>query len=553
MGLMVLNGAVEALGVASILPLLAVLNNPTVVDDHRGLQWVLTRLAGGSTTRLPIVLAVLTLGLLLLNSAIRISTEYAVSRFVERQRHSLSTRLLAGWLGQPWAHLLHRNAADLSRTILIDVGSVTQHVLQPGLRIPVYALVAVSLVAVLLLVNPATTLIAGMLVVGTYVAADRLSRHWLGRQGAERHAAHRDMTAAVSQALGGLKTLTHLGRGHEFTRRFTVPSAAVSRYQAAARAAGVIPRYVVEAVAVGSLVLVLLVGLGSGVPLADVLPLMGLYAFAGYRLIPAVQQIFVALTQIQFGRATLNAVVAEMQQLPQERPTADDAPAAPTLQHTLTCERLSVRYPGAATPALADVSFEVHAGELVALIGNTGAGKSTLVDVLLGLLPPEAGTLRIDGRTLSADEVRRWGRSVGHVPQHPYLADDSVLANVTFGQPPEDRDVAAVERALAEAGLATVVSQLPQTLETRIGDHGQRLSGGERQRLALARALYGSPSMLVLDEATSALDGQTAHDILTRLRALSPRPTILMVSHDPTLLVYADRVIRLQAGRVVPG
>jgi len=282
---------------------------------------------------------------------------------------------------------------------------------------------------------------------------------------------------------------------------------------------------------------------------ASALPIIALYAFAGYRLMPALQQIYGALTSLRFAGPALDALHQDLMSLQPAGPNTQQ-PAMPLTQ-AITLNNIVYRYPNAATPTLKSISLSIPAKSTVGLVGTTGSGKTTTVDLILGLLDAQEGTLAIDGQPITDHNKRAWQRAIGYVPQQIYLADDSVAANIAFGIEPEQIDLAAVERAAKIANLHEfVISDLPQGYATTVGERGVRLSGGQRQRIGIARALYHNPQVLILDEATSALDNLTEQAVMEAVHNLGHEITIILIAHRLSTVRECDQIFLLEKGEL---
>jgi ABC-type multidrug transport system fused ATPase/permease subunit len=328
-----------------------------------------------------------------------------------------------------------------------------------------------------------------------------------------------------------------------------VPSLRWADAQTKAQALGQLPRYAVETIAFSLILLLAIYLLGKGSGMGELLPVLGLYAFAGYRLMPALQQVFAGFALMRNSQASLDAVMADLQ------PRADSQAATRReripIKESVELAEARYQYPGAAAWALQPVTLRIPRNSSVALVGATGCGKTTVVDLLMGLLHPTGGCLRVDGVEVGEHNVRAWQRSIGHVPQQIFLCDDTIARNIALGLPDGELDRARVEQAARIARLHEFVAGLPKGYDTMVGDRGIRLSGGQRQRIGIARALYDDPDLLVLDEATSALDNVTENAVFEALQALAGRKTIVMVAHRLTTVRSCNLVCVMEHGRIV--
>ena len=553
LALMVLMAFFEVVGVAAILPFLALLGDPSLVEHQAMLVWAYTQ--GGFTSRETFLLAlgIVAFSLLVIAAVIRSVTLYVQSRFVEMRRHSLGCRLLGGYLAQPYEFFLNRHTGDLGKNILSEVDLFVDRALLPMAQTVSSGLLLLVMVVFLLVVAPVTALLVSAVLGAFYLIVYLLLRGVMRRSGQARGKANQTRFETATEALGGIKTLKVLGREQAYQNRFAVGSQIVANNFALVAILAQLPKFAIEALAFGGIILAAIIvtwrqGLESS--MASLLPILSLYTFAGYRMLPAVQGVYSTLTTIQFSTAAVDTIVQELAVIANGR----DAPAAMTplpLTQALELRNVSYLYPDSDV-GLRDISLTFAMGESTGIIGRTGAGKTTLVDVVLGLLIPQSGQVLVDGVVLDATRRRAWQKSIGYVPQDVFLTDATLVENIALGLPASEIDMAQVERAARIAQIHDfVVNTLPQCYDTCVGERGVRLSGGQRQRIGIARALYHDPELIVFDEATSALDTLTESEVMQALRALASVKTVILIAHRTGTLEACDRVVRLEGGRIV--
>jgi len=552
LGMILTMALLDMIGVASIMPFLAVVATPELLETNVILKtaYAVSNNFGINTTEeFLFLLGALVFVLLLVSLAFKALTTYAQLRFTLMREYSISKRLVEGFLHQPYSWFLSRHSADLGKTILSEVGMVISGSLMPIMNLIAQGAVATALLTLLILIDPKLALIVGLTLATAYALIFKATHGLLGRIGKERVKANQDRFTVVSEAFGASKEVKVGGLEQAYIQRFTGPAQTYARHQATALVISQLPRFALEAIAFGGMLLVVLYLMAQNGSFASALPIVALYAFAGYRLMPALQQIYGAVTQLRFAGPALDALHADLMSLqPGHLIPSQDAIA---LKQAITLNQIQYCYPNAPQPALKNLSLKIPAKSTVGLVGATGSGKTTTVDLILGLLEAQVGTLAVDGQAISEHNRRNWQRSIGYVPQQIYLADDSVAANIAFGIQEKDIDQVAVERAAKIANLHDfVANELPQQYQTTVGERGVRLSGGQRQRIGIARALYHNPHVLILDEATSALDNLTEQVVMESVHNLGHEITIILIAHRLSTVKACDTIFLLEKGRL---
>lgn len=542
--LVVLMAAAETAGVVSIMPFLSLVARPAVVEEHAWLSR-LYGLSGATDTRdFTFMLGIGSILAVVLSSAFKTITLHLVHRYVFSLRHSISSRLLSRYLHQPYRFFLDRNPAELSKNVLSEADQLTFNLIQPLAMLMAQGMVVLAMTLLIVLYDPWMALGILSVVATMYGLIYLLVRGRLRRIGMARRRADTGRYQACNESLGGIKDVQITQSEGSWLERYSRHSRTLSRHMATAETLSTSPLYIVEALGFTGLVAIALVLLTRNGDLAEVLPALGLYGFAAYRLLPAVQIIYRGFARLRYSSASLDKVHEDLSLSVRPRPPEGGMLAPRT---AITLVGVTYSYPSAPNrPVLQDVSLRIPANSCLGITGASGSGKSTLMDILLGLLPPDRGTLLIDDTPVIASNVADWQRAIGYISQHIYLADASVAQNIAFGVPPEKIDMAAVKRAARTAQVdAFVESELSDSYDTNVGDRGVRLSGGQRQRIGIARALYRDPPVLFMDEATSALDDQTELAFNEAIRSLAGRKTIVVIAHKESSLRYCDRVVVL--------
>jgi len=547
LGSMLIGMALETLGIGLVIPVLALMTQSDLVSKYPILVPFLTNLGNPGDDQLIVVGMLFLVGVYAVKATFLAFLAWWQARFVFGLNANLSQRLFAGYLRQPYTFHLQHNSAQLIRNTIGQVSDITS-VIQQGLILLTEILVLFGVSALLLAVEP----LGALLVVSTLGLAgwgfNRVTRSRILRWGEARQYHDGLRIQHLQQGLGGAKDVKLLGRESDFLSQYWLHNAGGARmgqYRATLEA---LPRLWLELLAVTGLAALVLVMMWQGKPLENLLPTLGLFAAAAFRLMPSVNRVLSSIQTVRFSFPVIDTLPDELRLL--------DATQAPRrgeilpFNDALTINQVSFAYPLAEIQALRGVSLSIPRGALVGIIGTSGGGKSTLVDIILGLLSPISGTVEVDGIDIQTN-LRGWQDQIGYVPQSIYLTDDTLRRNIAFGVPNDQIDEAAVWRAIYAAQLEEFVNDLPQGLDTLVGERGIRLSGGQRQRIGIARALYHDPPVLVLDEATSSLDTVTERGVMDAVRALKGDKTLLIVAHRLSTVEHCNRLFRLERGAVV--
>lgn len=551
MGVLIVAALADLVGLSAVMGLLGVLADPARLPGLPVIGPVLGRIAGGDIFAGQIALTLAVIAVIVASLVVRALATYAIIRYAEMRGYSIACRLLGAYLRQPYVWFLNRNTSEIGKNVLSETSQLVANVLTPALRMLANAFVIVVVLVFLMALDPLIAPVAGGLIGGGYALIYLRLRPRLQDLGRRMLAANSDRFRIAQEATAGIKEVKLIGLEETYERRFEAPARRLARASALNKAFSELPRFALEALTFAAMMgLVLLLLLRNDGDLAAIIPLLGTTAFATLRLLPALQQIYYSFASLRSGRAVLDHIHADYT-------AARTVPAAPQgvlplpFERGLEFDAVAFSYPAATRPALNGVSLTIPARFTVGIVGSTGAGKTTFVDLVLGLLEPDAGEIRVDGIAISLETRQAWQRSVGYVPQAIYLTDDTVAANIAFGIPPEAIDHAAVERAARIAALHDFVLQdLPQGYATVVGERGVRLSGGQRQRIGIARALYRDPVLLVMDEATSALDNLTERAVMEAVANMRGNRTIILIAHRLSTVRNCDTIFLMEKGRL---
>jgi ABC-type multidrug transport system fused ATPase/permease subunit len=546
--LMLIGMVLETLGAGLVVPALALITQRDFAGHYPALQPVFQALGNPSQESLVIGGMLTLVGVYLVKAVFLAFLAWRQTCFAFGVQAQLSQQLFTVYLCQPYTFHLRRNSAQLISNAITEVTMFIQNGMIPGMLLLTESLVVLGLCSLLLVVEP----LGALIVVGVLGTASwgfhRLTRGCITRWGEARQ--HHDglRMQHLQQGLGGAKDVKMLGRESDFLAQYRMHNTESARVGGLHGTVQQFPRLWLELLAVSGLAILVISMLVQDRALEAVLPTLGLFAAGAFRLLPSINRILGAMQSLRYGLPVIDLLHEELNlAIPK---VADSRSPVTPFREGLELSRVTYAYPGAAEPALKDISLAVQRGESVGFVGASGAGKSTLVDILLGLLTPDTGEMRVDGKDIQGN-LRNWQDQIGYVPQAIFLTDDTLRRNVAFGLANEQIDDVAVQHAIRAAQLEEFATSLPDGLETFVGERGIRLSGGQRQRIGIARALYHDPPVLVLDEATSALDTATEGGVIQAVTALQGTKTIIIVAHRLSTVEHCNRLYRLHEGKLV--
>ncbi len=539
---------IESAGVISIMPFLAVLSNPNVVESNYYLKQLYDFTGAANKQNFILYLGFLSLFVVICSTVFKIVTQYAVNRFASLQRHYFSTRLLKTYLQQNYEFFIQRNSATLAKNILSEVDQLIWTMILPALTLMSYGVVLLFMVGILLLYDPlmaiATAFVLGLFYASIYM----LVRKKLTQIGQEFTQANKERYQTCQEALAGIKDVMINNAEHGYIKQFEESSRVFARHIATRETLGQVPLNVIETVGYGCLIGLAMLLVVSGKEVSHILPVLGLYGFAAYRMLPAAQNMYRAISQIKFSEQVLSVLKPEFALEKDElKHIEKDSTQYLKFEHSIRLENISFAYPNRMeSPILNNFSLEVKKNASLGIVGKSGSGKSTLMDIILGLLFPQQGKVYIDDVELTANNITQWRDLVGYVPQNIYLADKSIAENIAFGVAKIDIDLKRVEFVARQAQIDDFIqSQLPLGYHTLVGERGVMLSGGQRQRIGIARALYKNPKVLFMDEATSALDTETEQAVNEAIQNLNGKMTMVIIAHRESAVAQCNQILKL--------
>ncbi len=551
--LVVIMAFTELVGIASIAPFMALVGDISLLEGD-GVFAMLYEYAGTpDPTDFLFYTGLFVLSMLTLSTLVSMFTTWKLSLYASRVGTEIADRLYIHYIQQNWLFHASGSSAHLTKQVSSEALRVTDNIIQPLLRMNAKAVLAVFISVGILIYDPIIALGGLLLFAFAYVVMYKIVRRRLHINGRNMSLVYTKRFRLMNEGFGGIKDVLLLNRRFDFVKRFEQSGDVFAYARGTTAAIGQVPRYFMELIAFGSMIgLVLFLIKTHQGDLGTVLPILAVYALAAFKLLPALQQIYFSMTQIKGNVAAFEAIKGDLQDS-SNNPTVieENLNKHLTVNKQIKLDNISFSYPNKTEPAVNGLNMIVPANSVVGLVGASGSGKSTAIDLLLGLLTPDEGSLYVDGVPIDADNKRAWQNTLGFVPQSIFLSEGSIAENVAFGLPIDSIDSAQVTRALKLAHLDELVEQLPEGVDTKVGERGVQLSGGQRQRIGIARALYHKADVLIFDEATSALDGITEKIIMEAIHEFSGQKTIVMIAHRLKTVQKCDIIYMMDKGRVV--
>jgi ATP-binding cassette, subfamily B, bacterial PglK len=551
--LMLVMALLDTLGVVSILPFIAVLSNPTLIETNSVLAYFyeLSNSFGvNNSDQFLFLLGVVVFILLITSITIRSITVYFQNNFVLMLEYSISTRLIKSYLLQPYVWFLNRNSSDFGKNIISEVNLVVNGTMQPMMYLISQTLVASAILSMLFIVDKKLTFIVGTVMGLSYLTIFYFMKNILLHLGNDRVKANESRFTIMMEAFGGIKETKFLGLEKDYIDRFSKPSKIYARNTSLAAVIAQIPRNFIEGIAFGGMIILILNLMTLGQEFISIIPIIALYAFSGYRLLPALQQMYAAFTQLRFSGAGLDTLYKDIHDLEVSN-KINRITSSMQFTKSITLKNVTFNYPNKKEAAIKNMSLSILAKSKVGIVGTTGSGKTTTIDIILGLLDPKEGNLLIDEKIVTDSNKKSWQKNIGYVPQQIYLSDDTISANIAFGLDKKNINIDSIEKAAKIANLHDfVISELPDGYDTIVGEKGIRLSGGQKQRIGIARALYNNPLVIIFDEATNSLDNITEQSVMDAIDKLSNRMTIILIAHRLSTVKNCDKIFLLEKGEL---
>jgi ABC-type multidrug transport system fused ATPase/permease subunit len=556
-----LNSILEAVGIGLIGPFIALVNNPNVISKNPWLSRAYTAFNFTSKTQFIVVAAIVVLIIFYFKSFFSFKVREQIFLFSLSHQGKLRLRLLHSYLRMPYSFHLRSNTAFLIQNIVNETEVFCNGALLQVLNSTVNLVMMVALMGLLLLTDTISTLAASLTLLLGLALVVRF-RKKLSQWGKISSQSKAEMIRVINHSLGGLKETRVIGCESYFEQQLDYQARRYAEACSSSMSFAMIPRLLIEA-----LVMTFILGLASvsllmGRDTDSLIATLGVFGVVAIRLMPVATQLTSGFAKFRSSSYVVNKLYFDLKELErledesiyhskhQQQPVESTELATLPFQQRIDLRRVLFQYDGAKEPALREVSLTLHKGESIALIGKSGAGKTTLVDLILGLFSPKSGDILVDNQSVYRN-LRAWQNLIGYIPQSIFLIDDTLERNIAFGIPDEYIDPERIMQAIEAAQLKDLVERLPDGIKTRIGERGMCLSGGQRQRVGIARALYHEREILVLDEATSALDNETEQLVTEAIQSLSGKKTMIIIAHRLSTVEHCDRIYLMEHGRIV--
>jgi len=542
-GLMVVNALVQVFGVASVAPLIAVIITPENFENSKHVNMIKEYFEFSSHQEFSIFLGLVILMIMFVGNLFILLVNYLSVQFANNRERSITKQLLKQYLAQDYLFFSTRHSSELIRNLYNEVAYISSNIISRLLSLISSSISVIGIILFIFYINPLVTLVLGSILSGAYALTYLFIKKPLYALGKRSVELSEEKLRTLNNVFRLMRDIKMQSLENRFTSNFDHLAEQYASIKTKAEIAGVAPRYLIEIFAVASLVfaIIFLMSTSDG---NNILPTLGIYAFAGFRLMPALQQIFLALSRMQFSAHSLNLIAGEMRLTAPVVGAEKDNSLAPNFEKALSFKDVYFTYPSQEEATLKGLNFALQKNQKVAFIGRSGEGKSTLIDIISGLTLPETGRFMVDERPISPNNQERWRKGIGYASQNICLIDDTIDMNITLADVPE-----AIDKKHLEYVKEITLIDFNMDGAEKIGEDGKRLSGGQRQRLIIARALYQNKDLIILDEASSSMDSKTERAILQNLSKLNK--TIIFISHNVKSLEFCDCYYLIQEGEIV--
>lgn len=541
----------EVFGVALIMPFISVASNPDLINQNDSLRIVYNYFNFSSANDFIVFLGLIYLFFLIFSQIFKAIVTFFQLRFIFMREASFSRRLLESYLKQPYSWFLDKHSGELGKSILSEVAEVIHYSVHPLLKLFSQSALALVLIILIVIVDPYVALITSLsLIFLNQFIFNRLKKG-INDKGIEKVKSNKKRFKSVVEAFGAIKEIKLNGIEKVYTKRFNKSSKDFANTNSSIQIISHLPKYLLETFVFGFLILFIIISINNGLNISETLPTLTLFAFASLRLAPSAQQIFASMSKIHFANSGLDVILNQFNNDKELKLSVNHKNKLKILK-SVNIKNLSFSYTESKNLALKNINISIPLGSKIGLVGYTGSGKTTLVDIFLGLLKPGQGDVFVDENKIDLSNIREWQNSIGYVPQQIYLSDQTIAENIAFGLSMDELNLNRVKKVAKIARIDEFISsELEEGYNTKVGERGVRLSGGQKQRIGIARALYNKPSLLILDEATSALDNITEKAVMDSITDEFKNLTMIIIAHRLNTVRMCNCIHLLNNGEIV--
>lgn len=558
--MVVIMAIIETVSVFSLLPFLSVLSNKSLIETNYFLSNAfkfVTQFGVVDIESFEIIMGVCVLVMIISSAIFKSFTNHSLNQFIEYNRHTLGIRLFEIYIKQPYIFFAKRNTNEMSKTILSEIDQIMMHVIRPVFLMLSSFIVLIGLFGLLLIINFWIVLFAILIFSICYGSIFILFKKRISNLGEKLVDSNTKRFLSIGETFNSIKVVKSLQKEDLFLNNFKSPSINYAKTVASHQTLNEIPNTIVETVILGNVVLSALFIIyinysnSNNSNILNYLPTLGLFIYAFFRVKPYLQSVYSGISGLRYGILAIDNLHKEFLLVKSSNSEIYDSKLKITFNEAIKFKNISYSYPGSNNRVLKNLNLKIEKGSMVGFVGSTGAGKTTLIDLLLGLLSPISGSILVDNQLLTKNEFSNFRNQIGYVPQDIYMMDSTIAKNIAFCFDTENIDFERIIYCAKLAQIDEFIQSLPLKYETNIGERGIQISGGQRQRIGIARALYSDAPILLLDEATSALDNITERQLMNSINQLAPKKTIILIAHRITTLIKCDKIFIIEKGVIV--
>ena len=547
----------EVLFALSLLPFISLLSNPDLLKTNVHINNIfnITKEIFGISNYINFIffLGCVILIIIIFTIILRIWSKYNQIKFVYSQETSISIRLVELYLNRPYYWFLDQNSSKIAKNLLSEVGQVVHRVFDPIITFVSQLIFFLFFIILIIIVNPFITIVSVLILTSSYFLFFFFAKRKLSKLGLELPKVNEKRFTIISNMFGSIKEIKIGMLNNFFIQSFLRPSKIYEKNISYAQLIELLPRYFIEAITFSAIIIIILILIFRDIYFAEIAPILALYIFVGYRTLPSIQAIYSAFVTLRFSESIIDSLYKDL--LPSNKNFYSKNKYSKNgifLENSIVLKNLNFKYRNSKKMILKNINITIPAFSRVGIVGSTGSGKSTLINIILGLLNPSQGQLNVDSTIIDENNKSLWQKNLGFVPQQIYLSDSSIKSNIAFGKEVQNINYDAVLHAAKNADIHNyIINELPDQYDTIVGERGARLSGGQRQRIGIARALYNKPKVLILDEATNALDYITEASIINKISNLHNKTTLILITHRLEILKDFDIIFLLEKGELI--